>query len=387
MSVPGGAFVGSQTNKGKNEPISPYGRSSRAPWPDRRKGTGAPPRRKGLGKRLQHVKEILECLPFEPSEWAYAEPRVRPNCRVYATPAKAVGGSAALGLSKERNSQNECRRGLSGMPRSARQQIDDTLSLMEDFRERLAFWTVTLPDEDYREMVGTDMWPCFQRRLNDLLIRYLREVGDEALVVGVVEIGDVRAARTRRPMPHIHVVTTGWGRKHPQGGWVLRPSVMDSLVDQAARYAGLPRRSREAASQIQQVKKSARKYLSKYMTKNDPSKEMDVSEGWEDLVPHQWWNRSEAAKALVDGHVFRLPAAFAAFLVARQNQLEGMGLGKAGLVTVGYRKTLTGDFPIQYVAFDFRTPENLHQALELYALWEFQRRHDPPLSGRGGMVP
>lgn len=350
------------------------------------RGSGASRRPRALGKRLQHVKEVLASLPFEPREWAYSKPRVRPNCKVFACPERAVGGSAPLGLSKEGNSQNQGRRGLSGIPRSALQEIEDTLSLMEDFRERCALWTVTLPDEDYPLMVGTDIWPKFQRRLVDLLIRYLKEVGDEALVVAVVEIGNVRARRTKRPMPHIHIATTGWGRKHPNGGYVLSPSRMDALVDQAALYAGLPSQGRQAASNVQGIKKSVRNYLSKYLTKTSPTKGVDLSDGWEDLVPHQWWNRSAPAKALVMGHMFRLPTAFAAFIVQRQSELEGRGLGRAGNVTIGFRKTITGDLPIEVFMFDFRTPENLHQALELFALWEFEQRYGPPAAGEGGIA-
>ena len=187
-------------------------------------------------------------------------------------------------------------------------------------------------------------------------------------------------------MPHIHIATTGWGRKHPKGGYVLNPARMDALVDLAASYAGLPSLDRSAASNVQGIKKSVRRYLSKYLTKTSPTKGIDVSEGWEDLVPHQWWNRSKGAKALVKGHMFRLPTAFAAFIVQRQNDLEGRGLGRAGNVTIGFRKTITGDLPIEVFMFDFRTPENLHQAMELFVLWEYEQRYGPPVAGGGGIA-
>ena len=255
---------------------------------------------------------------------------------------------------------------------------------MEDFRERLALWTVTLPDEDYEQMVGTDIWPRFQRRLVDLLTRYLRAQGDEALVLAVVEIGHVRTRRTSRPMPHIHVACTGWGRKHSQGGYVLSPTRMDALVADAALYAGLRASDRSAASNVQGIKKSVRRYLSKYLTKGSPDQGMNLDDGWEDLVPHQWWNRSSGAKALVCSHLFRLPTAFAAFIVQRRRQLEAMELGRGGNITVGFRKTLTGDVPIEVFMFDFFCPENLHQGLELYALWAVGLLPDLPDEGGGG---
>lgn len=257
---------------------------------------------------------------------------------------------------------------------------------MEDFRERLALWTVTLPDEDYERMVGTDIWPRFQRRLTDLLTRYLTALGDEALVLAVVEIGHVRTRRTSRPMPHIHIACSGWGRKHPEGGYVLSPARMDRLVADAALYAGLPGSSRLAASNIQGIKKSVRNYLSKYLTKGSPKEDMNLENGWEDLVPHQWWNRSANATALVGRHLFRLPPAFAAFIVQRRRQLEAMSLGRGGVIEVGRRKTKTVDRPIEVFMFDFFTPENLHQGLELYALWAVGLLPDLPDEGGGGMA-
>ena len=104
------------------------------------------------------------------------------------------------------------------------------LTLMEDFREKLAFITVTLPDEDYAHMAGTNIWPDFQRRYVDLLTRHLKAHGDPALVVGVVEIGDVRAKRTGRPMPHLHVCCTGYGTRLGRKKFLLSPEVNDELI-------------------------------------------------------------------------------------------------------------------------------------------------------------
>lgn len=254
------------------------------------------------------------------------------------------------------------------MPASARKAVRQTLALFEEFRSRLAMWTVTLPDEDYWDLRELGTWPVFQRRLPDRLVQLLHEHGIEALVVGVVEIGDKRSARTGRPMPHIHIVTTGWGAKLPNGAWLLRPEVMDQLVASACADAGLPSRPRPAASQISPIRTSVRAYLSKYMTKGSQDAER-ISEGWEALIPRQWWNRSEQAKKLVDGHLFRLPPAFAAFICQQRARLEGLGLGFSRVVQVGQRKTITGDRAIEVFCFQFRDPEALLQGLECFGAW------------------
>ena len=241
---------------------------------------------------------------------------------------------------------------------------------MEDFRARIAMWTVSLLDSDYLLLAETGRWPDFQRRVFDLLGRYLKSYGDEAVYVGCVEVGAKRLARTGRPDPHIHVVTTGWGRRRPDGQWLLCPDAMDQLVAKACQYAGLPLAERPAASSVEKVKHSVASYMSKYLTKQAPVDVCETAQDWAELIPRQWWNQSASCKALVDGCLFKLPPAFAAFVVRQSSLLEGLGLGRGGLVTVGHRKTLLSDVPIEMFRFRFRTPESLFQGLELFALWD-----------------
>ena len=355
--------------RGKNEPIRATAVASREPRARRRRGPGAPRRPQGLGKRLQHVKEIAESLPFGGRDYAYAAPRVGPDLKVWAVPQHGEDVVRRLGLSLPLNSQNRSRPGLSGITTHGKKQIRHSCRLMEDFRHRTAMWTVTLADEDYQELSANLCWKNFQRRVTDLLIRYLKAHGDEAIVIAAVEIGSKRFARTGRPDPHIHVLTTGWGRRHPEGGWLLSPNRMDDLVTQACQYAGLPLRERPSSSNVSGVKHSAAAYMSKYLTKQIPVQLEDVPEEWHSLIPAQWWNQSAACKAMVEGVMTKLPPAFAAFLVRNAILLERMELGRGGVRTVGWKKRLCHDIPIEVFRFVFKSPEAMHQGLELFALW------------------
>lgn len=384
MSVSSGGLRRPQTPGRERTAHQPHSCSSRPSPAIKRRGTGAPVRRKGLQERLQHVSSILEALPVSGPDYAYREPVLGPQLKVYAVPEGCGGGGAPLGLSKRLNSQNRSRSGISGISASGRRFLKDSLLLMDDFRERLGFWTVTLRDEDYREMAGRRIWPIFQRRVIDLLLRELRDHGDEALAVGAVEIGALRTRRTKRPMPHIHIVSTGWGKKRSNGRWLCSPEVMDHIVAKAAQYAGLKSRLRPSASTIQPVRKSCHSYLSKYLTK-DPSPElMDLSDGWDELIPRQWWQASAEARALVHGHLCRLPAAFAAFLVQRQKELEAAALVLAHPIQIAVRKTICGDVPIEVTRFSFRGTDAILQCLEYYALWcidpEIHIEPVPPMS-------
>ena len=292
-----------------------------------------------------------------------------PQLKVYAVPDGCGGGGAPLGLSKRPNSQNKSRYGMSGISAAGRRFLKDSLLLFDDFRERLCMWTITLEDGDYERMAGAPVWPIFQRRCIDLLIRELKHHGDEALAVGAVEIGALRARRTKRPMPHIHIVTTGWHKRGRDGKWICRPDLMDHIVAKAAQYAGLEGRLRLAASNVAPVRKSCHSYMSKYLTKDVPPGELDLSDGWDELIPRQWWQASQGARDLVNGVLFRLPVGFAAFLVQRQKDLEAAALVLAKTVPIAYRKTITGDVPIEVTRFLFRGSDALIACLEFYALW------------------
>lgn len=355
---------------------------SRGPEPRRfgprtklvRRGCRTQPPRRGFGQRLEHVKDIAARLPLLGPDYAYSSPVINPDLKVYACPERSVGALAPLGSSKDSNSQNQSRYGMQGIQPTATRKIRNMLTLMEDFRSKLCFITVTLRNEDYARMRGTDIWPRFQRRYIDLLRRRLKDHGDPAFVVGVCELGEHRSRATGRPMPHMHVVCTGYGTRIGRKKLLICPSVNDDLIAQAALYAGAGCVDIRAAGNIQQVKKSVANYVSKYLTKQGKVEDLDLSDGWDALVPRQWWNRSSEALALLEGKKFRLPPAFAAFMVLKQKQLEQAGLGTGNNVPIGFRKTLTGDLPIEVFRFQFLTPECLHQAMELFACWCFEER-------------
>jgi len=240
---------------------------------------------------------------------------------------------------------------------------------MEDFSRNTAMWTVTLTDDDYLALSLSGNWPKFQRRVIDLLVRRLKAAGDCAVVIGVCEIGAERFARTGRPDPHIHLVTSGWGRREVDGQWLLRPDAMDDLVAKACQYAGLPSADRRSASNISRVKHSVASYMSKYLTKQMPVALGEVAQVHESLIPRQWWNQSAACKAMLDGAMCKLPPAFAAFLIRKQQLLERLELGRGGMATVGRRRGAIYDSPIEMFRFCFRSPECVQQAMELFALW------------------
>lgn len=350
----------------------------------RRSPSGVAPHRKGFGQQLKDAKAIVDCLGVIGPEYGYKPARTGPRLTCYAIPEDFGGGGAPLGLSSLRNSREDSssessegisaeatpvRYGLKGISRSGLNKVKDATRLMNDFKSRTCLWTVTLPDGDYEELAVSGLWPLLQRRIYDVLARYLRDHGDPALVIGVTEIGEERYRRTGKPMPHLHVVSTGYGSRGPGGGWLLTPAVMDQIVEKATASVGLSRRDRSACSRLEPIRHSVSAYLGKYLTKTGGADQVRPADGWETLIPRQWWNRSDELHKFLLGHVFHLPPAFVAFVLQQRKRLEALGVCDVSKVVVGVVPGLLGDKEISLDRIHFRQPEHLLRCLELFGHW------------------
>ena len=326
-------------------------------------------RHKAFRKRLQYVRQTVQETGNVGPEFGWLSARISPTLTMWGVPEGLGGRQPPLGLSSLGNSQETQRRGLKGMPTSGRKKVTELLALLEEFRARLGFWHVTLPDEDYVDLRELKTWPVFQRRLFDRLAQYLKDQGVEQLMVGVCEIGELRLGRTGKPMPHLHIVTSGYNVKDLKGRYVLRPDVMDELVQKSCDDAGLPRRSRQASSRIEKIRYSVRGYVDKYVTKGGGMAGKCLDDGWDALIPHQWWNRSDGLHRMLQGTIFHLPPAFVAFVLRQRQKLEAARLGFGRVAVVGRRKTAMCDLPIEVECFRFWNPESLLAAWELFHWW------------------
>ena len=348
------------------------------------------PERSGFGNQIQCVKKVADELTEYSLDGRYRPAKVGPDLVVRGVPEGLGGGRPPLGLSSLSNSQDTPspgdseaptepgpgglpvgkRHGLDGISRKGKRFIGDFCSLTDQMRKRMAMWTVNLADGWYLELKDTRQWPLFQRRLIDHLTQYLLEEGDVALVLGVVELGPKRGEKTGRPYPHLHIVTSGWSAYASDGKHLLRAAVMDGLVMKALASCGIRVDEVPSASQVAGIRHSAKSYLRAYLKKQVDLPSVDLGDGWIELVPRQWWNRSAAARALVDGHYFKLPPDFVYWMLSQRQDLEELKLGIGGISVVGSRKTLTGERPIEIEWFRFFSPAAISRAIELWLLYE-----------------
>lgn len=239
----------------------------------------------------------------------------------------------ALGLSIAPNSKRPSRYGLNGLPAAGRKQVSRSLALLEENRRNLSFWTVSLPTGALLDLARSGRWPDFQDRVRQELIRQLRAAGLPALVVGVAELQPKRSRVAGMPCPHLHVVFQG--RRSPTHGWALSPAVLDGVIAAALATAGVqaPAGTEDAdwlatAGNVQQVKKSVRAYLAKYMTKGSGDTRQWIGHAAESLIPRQWWFWSMQLRAWVLEHVFSIAFPFLAWVHAHRKELEELGFAR-----------------------------------------------------------
>jgi len=234
--------------------------------------------------------------------------------------------AAALGLSLAPNSERPARYGLQGLPSPGRKNVWRALALLEEMRPLLSFWTISLPSESLTALALAGTLPAFQDRVRRELSRLLIKAGLPDLVVGVAELQPKRSRAEGRPCPHWHVVFQG--RRNRGAGWALNREQLDGVIGAALASAGAPVPDLSTAGNVQQVKKSVRAYLSKYMTKGSGDCAQWVGTDQEALIPHQWWFWTRRLRAWVLEHILPLAFPFLAWVHANREAIADQGLAR-----------------------------------------------------------
>jgi hypothetical protein len=84
----------------------------------------------------------------------------------------------------------------------------------------------------------------------------------------------------------------------------------------------------KAAGNVQQVKRSVRAYLSKYMTKGSGDTARWVGTEAETLLPRRWWFWSKPLREFVLAHVFPIAFGFLLWCHNHRREIEEAGLAR-----------------------------------------------------------
>lgn len=210
------------------------------------------------------------------------------------------------------------RYGLKGLTAAGRRRLQQGCSLLEEQRSLLSFWTITLPDAAMAEVIEQDLWPRFQQTIRHRLHLALKRRGLPPLALAVAEIHPQRSGRMVQAMPHLHVLFRG--RQSSRHGWAFSPMDLDRMIVAALKACGIIVEELKSAGNVQSIRRSVRRYLSKYVSK--ASHVFETAEPVEGLgspngCPRQWWFMTRELLALVLEATGQLPAIFLAWLCDR----------------------------------------------------------------------
>jgi hypothetical protein len=279
--------------------------------------------------------------------------------------------AAALGLSLVQRSKKGSREGLKGLPAAGRKQVWRALALLEEMRPLLSFWTVSLPTAALSALAQGDTWPQFQDRLRKELGRKLQAAGLPALLVGVVELQPKRSRAAGMACPHLHLVFQG--RKSRGSHWALSPADLDGVIRAALATAGVPvpdgidgEAFLQSAGNVQQVRKSVRAYLSKYMTKGGNDVAPFIGSESEALLPRRWWFWSRPLRSWVLEHVLPIAFPFLLWVHLHRQELQELGLVRMRILDLPDPRA-----PLTFEV-DWLSPENCAEVIRIWQddIWD-----------------
>lgn len=217
-------------------------------------------------------------------------------------------GIEPLGLSSAANSHKESekrsRRGLKGLTSHGKRLIRNGVDYLEwrFGRQHLSFCTVTLPSVSLEESIAiAEKWAEIVRTFIQNIGRKLNVKGLPRWIVGSTEIQTKRYVSSGIAALHLHIVYVG---RKPGGGWSISAKQIRSAWRSAivSLLPSLSDRDFTATENVQQVRKSAGNYLSKYVSKGQRALG-DVATICPSRLPTSWYTCTNKLRKLILGCV------------------------------------------------------------------------------------
>lgn len=161
--------------------------------------------------------------------------------------------------------------------------------LQSDYgKHNLAFATYTLPElPQYELKVIQENWAEVNRQLMQAITRELEAAGINAQLIYVNEIQEKRYEQTGDIVPHIHAVFQS--RKSRYHAYALSKERNTEIWNRVISNVLGRRIEIPSGASIQQIKKSAEHYMSKYMSKGGKLAQKLSNETVLNWMPKTWW--------------------------------------------------------------------------------------------------
>jgi hypothetical protein len=162
-------------------------------------------------------------------------------------------------------------------------------------KHNLAFATYTLPDLSEDDMNAIqEGWGEVTRQFKQAIERDLKRAGIRPEVVYVTEIQEQRYEKTGVIAPHIHAVFQS--RKSRYHKYAISKERNTQIWNRIISNVLGHRIEIPSGACIEQVKKSAERYISKYMSKGGKLVQKVIDKSVSNWMPKVWWGATETLK-------------------------------------------------------------------------------------------
>lgn len=254
--------------------ISPSGRFTLGSTPKK-----LPP---NAGEVKTYAKD--EMLPVQETDISLLPDSIQRSCDMCVVRSEGGEGSTRIGSSNSAISRKRGLRGCRGIGGAASNQLQYWLTEFErrHGRRNISFLTLTVPEggKHWRDAIQSN-WSRIAKDIVEEIKRELaRAKAPSTVVLGCTEIQEKRSKRYGWEVPHLHLVFRG--NRRSGSGWIFSPPKIRGIWRRVlGRYVDVANTDFRAAENIQPVKSSCARYLSKYLSKSASKRGSTIpGSGW-----------------------------------------------------------------------------------------------------------
>jgi hypothetical protein len=235
-------------------------------------------------------------------------------------------------------SETRQRRGK-GITGHARRMVRSAAHILEEQhgKRNLSFGTITIPSLPESQM------ETIRENWNLLVKRFVEEIGRELVrhglspqILYVTEIQEERYKRLGQVAPHLHLLFQG--RKSGTRKWAISIKKFRQIWERMLGNVLNRKMSLPAGSQIDSIKKSAKRYLGKYMSKGGKILKDIVNAGLENSLPASWWGMTNILRKQVKDGIIQVDEELKNLIVDHIEEYK-----QAGLIRWSF--TVTAEIP------------------------------------------
>lgn len=229
--------------------------------------------------------------------------------------------------SKAVSTEPKAQRGSKGMSGEQKRLLRASMVLLQRKRkkENLVFGTCTIPDLDTNEIhIIAAYWGEAVKQMCQKITRELIKAGIVPEIIFVTELQTERWNKYKVVAPHGHLVFQG--RKDRNSPWIISTKRFTEMWEEV--LSNILKREIKApwATNIQRIKVSVKRYLSKYLSKGGAILDEIKEAGLTHLLPRSWFYCTRSLKQEAKAARVKVEYQLSMFIYDHREYLKAIGI-------------------------------------------------------------